>query len=405
MAHCRANMKITSLELLLVPPSWVWVRIHTDEGITGLGEPYLENHPHSVIAEVRRLEPLLIGEDPRRIEWLWHRMYEGGSGYKGGPVTMSAISGIDMALWDIAGKAAGLPVHRLLGGATRDRVLVYRAVGGGRPHVVEPGDPYRAGRRDPRPGDPVPGSPEAWRAAAAELVHEWGFRALKAHVSPGDTPFGTDKVDGMVVRFAAAREGAGPDVPVAIDIHNPHPAIARQMLRALAPHRPLFVEEPMPVERVDALAEAVAGSEVPIAAGERWMGKWIFFDALSRGLLAVVQPDLAHAGGITECRKIAAIAEAAYATVALHCPLSPLAFAASVQLDAVIPNFLVQEHNEVNDTREGGRTVIGAGYLREPFVVGADGCVRVPDAPGLGVEIDEAGMARIMAKPWSTQRG
>ena len=382
-------MKIVSLELIKVPPSWVWLKIHTDEGITGLGEPYLENHPDSVIAEVLRLEPLLIGEDPRRIEWLWNRMYEGGSGYKGGPVKMSAISGIDMALWDITGKAAGLPVHRLLGGATRDRVLVYRAVGGGRPHVVEPGDPYRAGRRDPVPGDPKPGSPEAWRAAAAELVHEWGFRALKAHVSPGETPFGTDLVDGMVACFAAAREGAGPGVPVAIDIHNPHPAIARQMLRALAPHRPLFVEEPMPIERVDALAEAVAGSEVPVAAGERWMGKWIFFDALSRGLLAVVQPDLAHAGGITECRKIAAIAEAAYATVALHCPLSPLAFAASVQLDASIPNFLVQEHNEV----------------RDPFVVGDDGCVAVPNAPGLGVEIDEAGMARIMAKPWSTQRG
>ena len=398
-------MKIVSLELIKVPPSWVWLKIHTDGGITGLGEPYLENHPDSVIAEVLRLEPLLIGEDPTRIEWLWNRMYEGGSGYKGGPVKMSAISGIDMALWDITGKAAGLPVHSLLGGATRDRVLVYRAVGGGRPHVVEPGDPYRAGRRDPVPGDPKPGSPEAWRAAAAELVHEWGFRALKAHVSPGETPFGTDLVDGMVACFAAAREGAGPGVPVAIDIHNPHPAIARQMLRALAPHRPLFVEEPMPIERVDALAEAVAGSEVPVAAGERWMGKWIFFDALSRGLLAVVQPDLAHAGGITECRKIAAIAEAAYATVALHCPLSPLAFAASVQLDASIPNFLVQEHNEVNATRDGGRTLIGAGYLRDPFVVGDDGCVAVPNAPGLGVEIDEAGMARIMAKPWSTQRG
>ena len=398
-------MKITAFELLRVPPSWVWLKIHTDEGITGLGEPYLENHPESVIAEVRRLEPLLVGEDPTRIEWLWNRMYEGGSGYKGGPVKMSAISGIDMALWDITGKAVGTSVHRLLGGATRDRVLVYRAVGGGRPHVVEPGDPYRAGRRDPMPGDPTPGSPEAWRAAASELVHEWGFRALKAHVSPGETPFGTDRVDAMVACFAAAREGAGPGVPVAIDIHNPHPAIARQMLRALAPHRPLFVEEPMPIERVDALAEAVAGSEVPVAAGERWMGKWIFFDALSRGLLAVVQPDLAHAGGITECKKIAAIAEAAFATVALHCPLSPLAFAASVQLDAAIPNFLVQEHNEVNDTRDGGRTVIGAGYLRDPFVVGDDGCVAVPDAPGLGVEIDEAGMARIMAKPWSTQRG
>ena len=133
-------MKITAFELLRVPPSWVWLKIHTDEGITGLGEPYLENHPESVIAEVRRLEPLLIGEDPTRIEWLWNRMYEGGSGYKGGPVKMSAISGIDMALWDITGKAAGTSVHRLLGGATRDRILVYRAVGGGAP------PPRRTGR-------------------------------------------------------------------------------------------------------------------------------------------------------------------------------------------------------------------------------------------------------------------
>jgi len=138
-------MKITSLELIKVPPSWVWIKVHTDEGIVGLGEPYLENHADVVIAEVHRLEPFLIGQDPTRIEHLWEVMYNAGIGYKGGPVKMSALSGIDIALWDIAGKAAGLPIHKLLGGATRERIKLYRATGGSLPHFVEPGEPYRAG--------------------------------------------------------------------------------------------------------------------------------------------------------------------------------------------------------------------------------------------------------------------
>ena len=247
--------------------------------------------------------------------------------------------------------------------------------------------------------------PAAWREGARVLVEEWGFRALKAHFGPGSGVEATSRVDTIAACFAAAKEGAGSGVDVAIDIHNPHPAVAAQLLDAVAPHRPLFVEEPMPVERVDVLAQIAHGTKVPVAAGERWMGKWVFFDALAKGALAVVQPDLCHAGGITECKKIAAIAEAAYAKVALHCPLSPLALAASVQLDACLPNFLVQEHNEVNDWREGGRTYLGRGYLKEPFVLDADGCVAVPEGPGLGVEIDEAGMREVMKRPWSEQRG
>jgi galactonate dehydratase len=194
-------------------------------------------------------------------------------------------------------------------------------------------------------------------------------------------------------------------VDVAVDIHNPHPTIALQLIEVLAPHRPLFVEEPMPIERVDALVEIARRTTVSIAAGERWMGKWIFFDALRQGALAVLQPDICHAGGITECRKIAAMGEAAFAKVALHCPLSPIALAASLQLDAALPNFLVQEHNEVLDGRVDGRTVLGQGYLRNPFVLDSDGCVAVPDGPGLGIELDEAGLAEIMAHPWSEQRG
>lgn len=396
-------MKITQLEILKVPPSWVWIKIHTDEGITGLGEPYLENHADAVIAEVLRMEPFLIGQDPTRVEHLWQVMYNSGLGYKGGPIKMSALSGIDIALWDIAGKAAGLPIYRLLGGAVRDRIKMYRATGGGLPHYIQPGEPYRAGyagRERPDPKDP-----QTWAEGARILVQEWGFRALKVHFGPGEGLEVTSRVDRFGELFAAVREGAGPDVDVAVDIHNPHPAIAMQMIEVLAPHRPLFVEEPMPIERVDALVEIARRTSAPIAAGERWMGKWVFFDALSRGALSVLQPDICHAGGITECRKIAAMGEAAFAKVALHCPLSPLALAASIQLDAVLPNFLVQEHNEVIDYRENGQTLFGKGYLKQPFVLDAEGCVAVPELPGLGIELDEAGMAEILRMPWSTQRG
>ncbi len=246
-------MKIAQLEIVKVPPSWVWLFVHTDEGLTGLGEPFLENHADSVIAEVRRLEPLLIGQDPRRIEALWAAMYNAGLGYKGGPVTMSAISGIDMALWDLAGKIAGQPIHAMLGGACRDRVRMYRATGAGLPHCVEPGLPYRAGKPD---GGPINrDDPQAWAEYARVLVQKWGFRCLKVHFSPGEGLEATSNVDRFAELFAAVREGAGPAIDVAVDIHNPHPRIAMQLITALEPHRPLFVEEPMPVERVDTLAE------------------------------------------------------------------------------------------------------------------------------------------------------
>jgi galactonate dehydratase len=396
-------MKITEIEILRVPPSWVWVRIHTDSELTGLGEPYLENHPDVVIAEIERLKPFLIGKDPTRVEELWQVMYTSGLGYVGGPVKMSALSGIDIALWDLAGKAAGVPIYKLLGGACQDRIRMYRATGGGLPWFVEPGQPYRAGK--PSTTSLPAGDPRTYAEGARILTEEWGFRCLKVHFGPGDRLEATARVDYFAECFAAVREGAGPGVDVAVDIHNPHPAIASQMIEALAPYRPLFVEEPMPVERVDALVQIAERTNVAIAAGERWMGKWIFFDALARGALAVLQPDICHAGGITECKKIGAIGEAAYAKMALHCPLSPLALAASIQLDACMPNFLVQEHNEVNDYREGNRTLIGKGYLKDPFVLDDEGCVALPEGPGLGIELDDEGMARIMSMPWSAQRG
>ena len=330
-------------------------------------------------------------------------MYESGSGYLGGPVKMSALSGIDIALWDLAGKAAGVPIYQMLGGQVHDRIKVYRATGGELPWTVDPGEPYQPG--NPPRTNLKSGEPETYREAARILTEEWGFRALKMHIGLGDDLEATSKVNGVAERFAAAREGAGPDVDVAIDIHNPNPAIGRQMIEALAPHRPLFIEEPMPVERVDALAQIVEGTSATIAAGERWMGKWIFFDALSRGAISVMQPDICHAGGITECKKIATMGEAAYAKLALHCPLSPLALAASIQVDACSPNLLVQEHNEVNDSREKDKTIIGKGFFKDPFVLDAEGFIYVPDTPGLGIALDHRGFETIMSKPWSAVRG
>ena len=376
-------MKITSFEIIKVPPSWVWLRIHTDTEHTGLGEPYLENHPDSVIAEVRRLEPFLIGKDPTQVEKLWKEMYESGTGYLGGPVKMSALSGIDIALWDLAGKAAGVPIYQMLGGKVHDRIKMYRALGHQLPWTVEPGDPYESGtpliRKNTKFDNITQIDPGTYRESARILTEEWGFRALKMHVAIGDGLEVTSQVNAVAERFGAAREGAGEDIDIAIDIHNPNPAIGRQMIESLAPHRPLFIEEPMPVERVEALAQIVEGTTATIAAGERWMGKWIFFDALTRGLISVMQPDICHAGGITECKKIATMGEAAYAKLALHCPLSPLALAASIQVDACSPNFLIQEHNEVNDSIVDGKTFIGKGFFKDPFVLDAEGCVNVPD--------------------------
>jgi len=409
-------LKITSFEIIKVPPSWVWLRIHTDTEHVGLGEPYLENHPETVIAEVKRLEPFLVGKDPTQVEKLWKVMYESGTGYFGGPIKLSAISGIDMALWDLAGKAAGVPIYQMLGGKIFDRIKMYRATGGQLPWAIEPGEPYHPG--NPPKTNLKPNQPETYKEAARVLIEEWGYRALKMHISLGDGLEATTKVDGIAENFAAAKEGAAEgaknagatDVDVAIDIHNPNPVIGRQLIEALAPHRPLFIEEPMPVERVDALAQIVDGSSATIAAGERWMGKHVFFDALSRGLLSVVQPDIAHAGGITETKKIAIMAEAAYAKLAIHCPLSPMALAASIQVDACTPNFLIQEHNEVNDSRPtsgpyAGKTVIGAGFFKDPYVLDDDGYVAVPEGPGLGVELDPEGFEKIMAKPWQATRG
>jgi galactonate dehydratase len=358
-------MKITEVETFLVPPRWLFCRIATDDGVVGWGEPVVEGRAHTVRAAVEELSQLLLGQDPRRIEGLWQIMTKAAF-YRGGPVLCSAVAGLDQALWDILGRSLGVPVHQLLGGAVRDRVRVYGWIGGD--------DPSRVAE-----------------AAAAQV--EAGLTAVKMNGSGRVSPIPTARETAEVVdRLAAVREVLGPDRDIAVDFHGRFTvAGARRLIPQLAPLHPLFVEEPVLPEYTHRLPDVVSVSPVPIATGERLYSRTDFVPALAAGV-AVVQPDLSHAGGISEVRRIAALAETHDALLAPHCPLGPLALAASLQVALATPNFLIQEQS------------IGIHYNREAELLDyvldrsvfafPDGYIRRTEAPGLGVEIDEAAVRR-----------
>jgi galactonate dehydratase len=359
------TVKITSIQTYPVPPRWLFVRVDTDEGLTGWGEPVVEGRARTVAAAVAELSEYLIGQDPGRIEDHWQVLTKGGF-YRGGPVLSSAVAGLDQALWDIAGKRFGVPVYQLLGGPVRDRVRVYSWIGGDDPADV---------------------------ATAAQAQVAAGFTAVKMNAGGAfaaiDTPSAVAEV---VDRVAAVREAIGTERDLAIDFHGRiSPATARRLLPRLEPYAPMFVEEPVVPELGPArLAELVACSPVPIATGERLYSRWDFRPVLEAGI-AVAQPDLSHAGGISEVRRIAALAETFGTSLAPHCPLGPLALAASLQVDLATPNVLIQEqslgihYNVHNDLLD---------YLLDRSVFTfRDGYVERPLGPGLGVEIDEKAVA------------
>ncbi|HEX3752629.1 MAG TPA: galactonate dehydratase [Streptosporangiaceae bacterium] len=358
-------MKITALRTYLVPPRWLFLRIETDEGISGWGEPVLEGRAETVRAAIGELGDLLIGGDPLRIEDHWQLLTRGGF-YRGGPVLSSAVAGIDQALWDIAGKAYQAPVHQLLGGPVRDRVRMYAWIGGDEPSEV---------------------------ADRAREQIEAGFTAVKMNGSGRMDPVGTPRqARGIVNRLAAVREVLGPDRDVVVDFHGRmSTAMSRRVLPALEPLSPLFVEEPVLPEFSRDLAGLVAHTTVPLATGERLYSRWDFRDVLPTGI-AVAQPDVSHAGGISEVRRIAAMAEAYDVTMAFHCPLGPIALAASLQLAFAVPNTLIQEQS-VGLHYNAGNELLD--YLVDPapfqFI---DGYAPLLTGPGLGVEIDEAAVAR-----------
>jgi galactonate dehydratase len=354
-------MKITQLELFKVPPRWLFLKISTDEGVSGWGEPVVEGHADTVAAAVNEIAEYVVGKDPARIQDIWQTLYRARF-YRGGAVMMSAIAGVDQALWDIKGKAAGLPIYEMLGGKVRDRIRVYSWVGGDRPADIA-------------------------RQVADRMA--LGFTAIKMNATE-ELQFidSGDKVDAMVERIAAAREAGGSKLGIGVDFHGRvHKPMAKVLARALEPFNLMFIEEPVLPENNEALREIAAHTSTPIATGERMYSRWDFKRLLSEGVVDIIQPDLSHAGGITEVYKIAAMAEAYDVALAPHCPLGPIALAACLQVDAVAYNAFIQEqslgihYNQGNDLLD---------YLQNPNVFGyQDGFVHFPAAPGLGIEINE----------------
>lgn len=359
-------MKITKMELFKVPPRWLFLKIETDEGITGWGEPIVENRADTVMAAVKELSEYLIGKDPMRIEDHFQVLYRSGF-YRGGPILTSAISGIDQALWDIKGKYYNAPIYDLLGGACRDKMRVYTWIGGDRPSGI---------------------------AEQAKQKKEAGFTALKMNATEEMNYIDSiPKVEAAIERMAAAREAVGKDFGIALDFHGRvHKAMAKILVKELEPFKPMFIEEPVLPENNEALKEIAAHTTIPIATGERMYTRWGFKQVLKDGIVDIVQPDLSHAGGISEGRKIAVMAEAFDIAVAPHCPLGPMCLAASLQLDFCSPNAIIQE---LSIGIHYNKQIELLHYLKNPEVFAIqDGYIPINQLPGLGIEIDEEKVRR-----------
>ena len=363
----HGSIRITKLETMLVKPRWLFLKVHTDEGIVGLGEPVTEGRALTCAEAVKEVEPYLIGQDARRVVHHWQAIYRHAF-YRGGPILTSALSGIDQALWDIKGKALGVPVYELLGGPTRDRIRVYahaRTIDAVKTQKAQGFTAFKTGPYLSRRG--------------ADGTRGWA-RFVE---TPGFVKKAADN-------FAMLREAVGPDADIGIDFHGAiSPATAKLLIKAIEPYQPMFVEEPVNCQYVDAMADIARGTHLPIATGERIFTKWGFREILEKQAAVILQPDLCHAGGITECRLIAGMAEAHYASIAPHNPLGPISLAAGLQLAASIPNFMCQE-----------QVSLGEGYLKTPFVV-KGGYVDLPLKPGLGIELDEAAMADKIGHDWT----
>lgn len=354
-------MKITKLQTFRVAPRWMFLKIETDEGISGWGEPVIEGRARTVEAAVHEFAETLVGRDPADINDLWQTMYRSHF-YRGGAILMSAIAGIDQALWDIKGKALGVPVYQLLGGKVRDRMKVYSWVGGDRPaDIVE----------------------------HMRRLMEGGFDTFKLNGTEEMAMLDSPRaVDAAVAKIAAVHEALGNQVSFGLDFHGRVAApMAKRLLKELEPFKPLFVEEPVLAEQAEHYPRLAAATSIPLAAGERMYSRFEFKRVLQEGGIAILQPDLSHAGGITECHKIAAMAEAYDVAFAPHCPLGPIALAACLQVDFTAWNAVLQEQS------------MGIHYNRDAelldYVVNKDdfriegGYMRALPLPGLGVEIDE----------------
>ena len=352
-------MKITGIEQFFPRPRIRLVKIITDNGLVGWGETTLEGKPKSTVAAVEELSDYLVGKDPLRIEHHWQHIYRSAF-FRGGNVLMTALSGIDQALWDIAGKYYEVPVYQLLGGSVRDRIRVYAHWGIG--SLTDEGKSSAKDRLE-------------W------LQKTGGYTAFKsgpggkwrAHEAPS-------VIDGFVERAYLMREWVGLDVELAFDFHGKMtPALAIEICHELQGMRPMFVEEPVPQENVEALKLVSDHVTFPIATGERLLTRWGFREIFEKQAVAYIQPDISHVGGITELKKVANMGEVYYIHIMPHCAIGPVAFSASLHVDAAVPNFLIQEQVDSG---------LGAGLFKENWMV-TDGHIDLPTKPGLGFEIDE----------------
>jgi galactonate dehydratase len=361
-------MKITKLTTYQVPPRWLFLKIETDEGITGWGEPVLEGHAETLATKVSEIADWLIGRDPRQIEDIWQMIYRNGC-YRGGPVLMSALSGIDMALWDIKGKALGVPVHALFGGPVRTKVRSYCWMGGDRPT----------------------GLIEGARALQAK-----GFDACKFNICEELQIVDTyAKVDGIIKTMFELRAAVGASMDLAFDFHGRvHAPMARVLLKELEPLRPLFVEDAVVSAMVETMADLARSTSIPLCIGERLHSRYDFKRVFELRAAQVINPDVAHAGGISEMVRIGHWAEAYDIALAPHCPIGPIALAASLQIDAICYNAFLQEQSLGIHYNQGGDLL---DYVMPGSFTLKDGFLEIPNAPGLGVEVNEAHVEKMAA--------
>ena len=365
-------MKITKIDTYLVSlgqRNWPFVKVSTDEGLHGIGEAYSCGPDLATVKVIHDFEAWLVGRDPRDIEGLYGMMYN-GSRFPGGSVVNAAISGIEHALWDILGKSVGQPVYRLLGGPCRDKVRVYRGVGGR--------------------------TPEELAEAAQAAVERYGVTCLKIGPQPPDSQDLSliEVVKAVEARMQAVRDAVGDGVEIAVDMHAKEfqPARALAICNALAPYHPLFVEEPLRPENIGALAELARKATVPIATGEMLYTKYQFNELIAQRAAAIVQPDICLAGGILEQKKIAHLAEANYIVVAPHNPCGPVANAVNVHFAATTPNFLVLEY--LPDDEYPRRSLVD-----EPMKL-VDGYLQLPEGPGLGLGLNVDAFSEHPHTPW-----
>jgi galactonate dehydratase len=369
-------MRITSVACSFINDgsrNWPIVQVGTDAGVTGIGEAYPVGPDKAVAETVRYFEEWLLGFDPFDGERIWHELYA-GSRFPTGSIITSAISGIDQALWDIKGKALDVPVYQLLGGKVRDRIRVYQSARGG--------------------------TPEALGQHAKRLIETYGFTALKiSPVAEGrDAEPWARHLDDAEARMAAVRDAVGDEIDIGVDPHAKifEPACALEMAERIRAYRPMFFEEPVRPEQFEPLAKVARKSPIPIATGECLYTKFEFQQLLATGAADIIQPDVCVTGGLTEMKKIAAMAEAHYVSVAPHNPLGPLATAVNVQFAAVAPNFLILEYH-VDDSG------VRAEVLDDPIRL-QDGYACIPDRPGLGVALTEGILEKYPYVAWRRGR-